>query len=329
MATNYQAVARQAAAKYGIPVGIFLRQIGAESGWDPNAHSGAGAIGIAQFMPRTAAGFGINPNDPVQSLFAAARYDRQGVDKYGSIARALSAYNSGKPDAYLDPKFAGGQTYDYVRKILGGAPQATNAGAGAPPSMAPVSAPAPAPAVDTSALRASALQSLIGQVGAKTPDYSGFLGDLGQIRQAQAAPAPKPQLGVQVAHDGPVSPNAVGVVKLASKYVQAKTPYKWGGTTPAGFDCSGFVQYLYAQKGVKVPRTTYEQFKAGTAVARGALQPGDVVFFEPSAQGPGHEALYIGHGQVVAAPHTGTVVQIQKLDTLAKALGYVGARRLG
>ncbi len=121
-AVNYRAVAAQAAAKFGVPVQIFLRQIQQESGFSPSAHSGAGAEGIAQFMPATARGMGVNPSDPISSLYGAARMDAQGIKKYGSIARALSAYNSGRPDAYQDPNFAHGQTYNYVRSILGGSP---------------------------------------------------------------------------------------------------------------------------------------------------------------------------------------------------------------
>ena len=119
---TYQQVAAADARKYGLPAQVFLRQIQQESGFNPNARSGAGAEGIAQFMPATAAGFHINPLDPIQALDAAARYDSQLVNKYGSLARALSAYNSGRPDAYQDPGFAGGQTYRYVKDILGGKP---------------------------------------------------------------------------------------------------------------------------------------------------------------------------------------------------------------
>ena len=117
---NYQAMAAAAAQKYGVPVPVFLRQISQESGFNPGARSGAGALGIAQFMPSTAASMGVNPMDPASALDGAARLDAQNIKKYGSIARALSAYNSGRPDAYLDPKFAGGQTYNYVRSIMGG-----------------------------------------------------------------------------------------------------------------------------------------------------------------------------------------------------------------
>src|SRR2546423_8933818 len=94
---NYRALAAAAAQRYGIPVDIFLRQIGQESGFNPNARSPAGAQGIAQFMPATARGMGVNPNDPRSSLFGAARMDAQNLHRYGNWRDTLSAYNSGRP----------------------------------------------------------------------------------------------------------------------------------------------------------------------------------------------------------------------------------------
>src|SRR4051812_21645430 len=89
-------MAREAAARHGIDPDIFQRQIQQESGFNPHAASPAGARGIAQFMPATAAGFGINPDDPVQALDTAAKYDRQMLDRYhGDYALALAAYNAG------------------------------------------------------------------------------------------------------------------------------------------------------------------------------------------------------------------------------------------
>jgi len=113
-------MAQAAAQKYGIDPNVFLRQINQESGFNPNARSSAGALGIAQFMPGTARAMGVNPMDPASALDGAARLMAQNLQKYGSYQAALSAYNSGRPDAYKDPNFAGGQTYHYVRSILGG-----------------------------------------------------------------------------------------------------------------------------------------------------------------------------------------------------------------
>lgn len=117
---DWRAVAALAARTYGIDPSIFERQINQESGFNPGAHSSAGAEGIAQFMPGTAAGMHINPMDPRQALFAAAKMDAGNLAKYGTYAQMLSAYNSGKANAYLDPSFAGGQTTRYVQDILHG-----------------------------------------------------------------------------------------------------------------------------------------------------------------------------------------------------------------
>ena len=115
--------ARQAAQSAGIDPDIFARQIQQESGFNPLAKSGAGAQGIAQFMPGTAQGLGIDPLDPTQALPAAARMDAQNLAKYGGDwAKTLAAYNAGggNVDKYGGvPPFQ--ETQNYVNTILGGA----------------------------------------------------------------------------------------------------------------------------------------------------------------------------------------------------------------
>ena len=112
-----------------------------------------------------------------------------------------------------------------------------------------------------------------------------------------------------------------GVVAIAMRYLG--TPYVWGGASPSGFDCSGFVMYVYAQVGVSLPHSSYAQYGAGSPVSRGDLQPGDLVFFN----GLGHEGIYIGGGSFIHAPHTGDVVKISSM-TGWYASTYVGARRI-
>ncbi|EPY2305980.1 NlpC/P60 family protein [Clostridium sporogenes] len=86
-------------------------------------------------------------------------------------------------------------------------------------------------------------------------------------------------------------------------------PYVWGGTSPSGFDCSGFVQYVYRNAaGIELPRDTYGQIGAGPRVSQDQLQPGDLVF--PHT---GHVGIYIGGGQMIHAPHTGDVVKISSV----------------
>ena len=118
---NYRAAAAAAARKFGIDPIRFQRQIGAESNFNPGAHSGAGAVGIAQIMPGTARGWGVNPNDPLASLDAAARADAGYLRSYGGDwRRTLAAYNAG-PGAVKKyggvPPFA--ETQNYIKKILG------------------------------------------------------------------------------------------------------------------------------------------------------------------------------------------------------------------
>lgn len=109
------------------------------------------------------------------------------------------------------------------------------------------------------------------------------------------------------------------VVSAARRYLGV--PYVWGGTSPSGFDCSGLVQYVYRHTlGIAIGRTTYSQMGEGERVS--SLRPGDVVF----TRGGEHEGIYAGGGEVIHAPHTGTVVQYVPLSYFMSA-GWAGARR--
>ncbi|MFO7920648.1 MAG: lytic transglycosylase domain-containing protein [Nioella sp.] len=113
-------VARAAARRHGIPEDLFLRLVQQESGWDTGALSHAGAIGLAQLMPDTAARLGVDPHDAHDNLDGGARYLSQQYRRFGDWHLALAAYNAG-PEAVIAhdgiPPFA--ETQGYVRAILG------------------------------------------------------------------------------------------------------------------------------------------------------------------------------------------------------------------
>jgi cell wall-associated NlpC family hydrolase len=111
-----------------------------------------------------------------------------------------------------------------------------------------------------------------------------------------------------------------GEAVVAAAMTQLGVPYEWGGSTPGvGFDCSGLVQWAYAQIGISLPRTTGQQVSVGVAVAVDELRPGDLVFSRSIRRGGqvvdrGHVAIYVGGGQVVVAPSTGDVITMRTLD---------------
>jgi len=127
-----------------------------------------------------------------------------------------------------------------------------------------------------------------------------------------------PPVSVPVANPGVGHPQAASI---ALQYLGV--PYVWGGSSPSGFDCSGLVMYVYGRLGISLPHYTVAQWSATTPISMSQIQPGDLVFFD----GLGHVGIYIGNGQFVHAPHTGTVVQIASLSGYY-ASALVGARRV-
>ncbi|WP_243757636.1 C40 family peptidase [Allobranchiibius sp. GilTou38] len=128
------------------------------------------------------------------------------------------------------------------------------------------------------------------------------------VRHAVSQPAPKHTTPVRSANGGgstvSAPSSASGVVAIAERYIGV--PYVYGGTTPSGFDCSGFTSYVYAQLGINLPRTAAAQQASATPVS--TPQPGDLVFFGSPAY---HVGIYLGNGMMIAAPKPGDHVKIE------------------
>jgi len=151
---------------------------------------------------------------------------------------------------------------------------------------------------------------------------------LPQLPAAQASLAGVPTFlpRGQVAPNVPT--NTLGGQAVALAYQFLGVPYVWGGSTPAGFDCSGLTMYVYGQLGIKLGHYTGFQYYEGRRVPRDQLEPGDLIFFHANSIGvPQHEGMYVGNGSFIQAPHTGDVVKISSLYDTAYALSYVGAVR--
>jgi cell wall-associated NlpC family hydrolase len=125
---------------------------------------------------------------------------------------------------------------------------------------------------------------------------------------ATAAPAPAATAAAQVAVD--------------TALAQVGDPYVWAGAGPNSFDCSGLTQYAYRAAGISLPHSSRMQSGIGTPVSYSNLQPGDLVFFYSPVS---HVGMYIGNGQIVHAPYSGSTVQVVELAYMPD---FAGARRL-
>lgn len=118
------------------------------------------------------------------------------------------------------------------------------------------------------------------------------------------------------------APQLNRIVDLA--FEQIGVPYRWGGASPAGFDCSGLISYLYAQVGITLPHNAAQQFRHGVPVTRDNLQEGDLVFFD----GLRHNGLYIGDGRFIHAARSEQSIVISRLDERWYRNRWAGARRI-
>jgi len=105
-------------------------------------------------------------------------------------------------------------------------------------------------------------------------------------------------------------------------------PYKWGGSGPVAFDCSGLVRYLHHEVGIEVPRTAAEQYRAAVPVNPADIEPGDLLFFRTRGRNVSHVAIYAGSGRFVHAPQTGRPIELRTLEDDYYRPRLVGAGRL-
>lgn len=123
-----------------------------------------------------------------------------------------------------------------------------------------------------------------------------------------------------------VSDKAKELMNEAAKYLG--TPYRYGGTTPDGFDCSGFMQYVFKNCGIKLNRVSRDQYaKDGTSVKKSELMPGDLLFFGTGGV-VSHVGMYIGGGQMIHSPSTGKSIQYTSINSDYYLSHYIGAKRV-
>lgn len=135
-----------------------------------------------------------------------------------------------------------------------------------------------------------------------------LLGLLALLSGCASRPVAPPGAALPPAADGA----RLTVVEAARNMLGA--PYRPGGTSPRGFDCSGLVSYSHGHAGIPVPRTAREQFSAAKPVGRRDLLPGDLVFFNTEGRWVSHVGIYVGEGLFVHAPSSGKQVSLESLD---------------
>lgn len=149
-----------------------------------------------------------------------------------------------------------------------------------------------------------------------------FSAPLTPARAQEAAPvAPESRVDAFLSRANDLVLNAMGFMGI---------PYRWGGATPqTGFDCSGFVQFVFRQAtGMMLPRSSFDQIHHGVSVMRDELQPGDLVFFDTMRAQFSHVGIYIGENRFIHSPSRGKTVEIVDLTEAYWKKRYNGARRI-
>lgn len=146
---------------------------------------------------------------------------------------------------------------------------------------------------------------------------------------AKPEPFPRPAKGPSPYSDPapPAITPPIGAITTTALSLRG-TPYRNGGSDPSGFDCSGFVWYVFAQNGIAVPRTVGEQYGQAGPIVQGAIAPGDLVFFDTSGHGVSHVGIALGPDSFVHAPSSRGEVRVERLGGTYWGPRFVGARRV-
>lgn len=146
-----------------------------------------------------------------------------------------------------------------------------------------------------------------------------FVYEVKEVIKPKPAPTPNVPNEIQLNYNLPANGSASGIVSLA--YSLIGSPYRAGGNSPGGFDCSGFVQYLYAQNGISVSRSSYTQAYDGYAVPYSEAQPGDILSWGTSMGNITHSALYVGNGMMIHATNPRQGVLLSNIDGWTRGSG--------
>ncbi|MCX7924060.1 MAG: NlpC/P60 family protein [Clostridia bacterium] len=155
---------------------------------------------------------------------------------------------------------------------------------------------------------------------------------IGYFGSLTAQPILEFQVGNSIASDGIAGYytarelKVIRVLQLARQYMGV--PYLWAGTSPSGFDCSGYIQYVFLNNGVSLARTTELQYEQGVLIDKSLLRPGDLVFFTTYQPGPSHVGIYLGNNQFIHASSGAKQVTISDLNKAYYAERYIGAKRV-
>ena len=349
-----------AGSTYGIPWEVLAAINKVETNFGQNlGPSSAGAVGWMQFMPSTWARWGIDangdgvadPNNPADAIFSAARY-LAGCGGQFDIARGVYCYNhaswyvnevlglaalygqgggggGGVFSVDLQPQIALARSHvaasrtqfaaarTHARRLARAERRLLRAAGAASLLSDQLEAQKRAAVVGA---RGHAAAARAARLRRQLRSATAQLGKLWDEASSSSVPGFAFPVGGGFAPGG----QSNSAVSIALRYLGI--PYKWAGATPSGgFDCSGLVQYVYAQLGVALPHNAAAQWNSPGAVSvpKDQLQPGDLVFFD----GLDHVGIYIGGGDFIDAPHTGAFVRIDSL-TGWYAAKYDGAKRI-